>query len=139
MGFKFDRYNDRWESRYCELIEYRECHGHYNVPDSWPENLRLARWVMTQRQMFRKGKLSQNRVQRLEAIGFIWCRQEHAWNEMYRRLVQYKKAHGNCDVPQERREDPQLGSWVVRQRYRRKKGLMRGERIRILDEVGMRW
>jgi hypothetical protein len=139
LGFQFDRRNDRWESRYCELLEYKEEHGHCNVPDGWPENLRLARWVMTQRQMCRKGKLSQDRVQRLEAIGFIWCRQEHAWNEMYQRLVRYKSVHGDCNVPSEWKEDPQLGSWVVKQRYRRKKGLLNEKRIRKLDEVGMWW
>ena len=99
LGFQFDRHNDRWESRYCDLIEFKAAHGHCNVPDSWPENLRLARWVMTQRQMHRKGKLSPDRIQRLEAIGFIWCRQEHAWDEMYQRLVRYKSAHGDCNVP----------------------------------------
>ena len=24
LGFQFDRHNDRWESRYCELIEFKE-------------------------------------------------------------------------------------------------------------------
>jgi hypothetical protein len=31
---------------------------------------------MNQRQMYRKGKLSKDRIQRLEAIEFIWCRQD---------------------------------------------------------------
>jgi len=139
LGFQFDRYNDRWESRYCELIEFKEVHGHCNVPDSWPENLKLARWVMTQRQMYRKGKLSQNRFRRLEAIGFIWCRQEYAWNEIYQRLVSYLKAHGDGTVSLELKGDPQLGSWVVKQRYRKKKGLLSKERVRKLDGIGMRW
>ena len=139
MGFQFDRYNDRWESRYCELVKFKEVHGHDNVPDSWPEKLRLARWVMTQRQMNRKGKLSQDRIQKLEAIGFVWCRQDHGWYKIYWRLVNYKKVHVNCDVPLMWKEDPQLGSWVIKQRYWRKKGLLKNERIRKLDEVGMRW
>jgi len=139
LGFQFDRHNDRWESRYCELIEFREVHGHCNVPDSWPENLQLARWVMTQRQLYRKGKLSPDRIQRLEAIGFIWCRQDHAWDEMHQRLVNYKRIHGNCNVPSEWKEDPQLGSWVVKQRYQRMKGQLSDERMRKLEEAGMRW
>jgi hypothetical protein len=36
------------------LVEFKEEHGHCNVPDGWPESLRLARWVMTQRQVCRK-------------------------------------------------------------------------------------
>jgi hypothetical protein len=99
----------------------------------------LARRVMTQRQRYRKGKLSQDRIQKLEAIGLIWCRQERAWNEMHQRLVSYLKAHGDGIVPLELREDPQLGSWVLKQRYRRKKGLLKEVRVKKLDEVGMRW
>ena len=95
----------------------------------------LARWVMTQRQMYRKGKLSHDRVQSLETIGFIWCRQEHAWNMMYQRLVEHKIVYGDCNVPQKWKEDPQLGSWVVKQRYRSSKGLLKGERIRKLEVV----
>jgi len=107
--------------------------------DSWPENLRLARWVMTQRQMYRKGKLSEDRIGRLEAIGFIWCRQEHTWNEMYQRLIKYREAHGDCEVPSEWKENPQLGSWVVKQGYWGKKGLLKEDRIKKLDEVGVWW
>ena len=58
---------------------------------------------------------------------------------MYRRLVSFLKAHGVGAVPLELKGDPQLGSWVVKQRYRRKKGLLNEKRIRNLDEVGMRW
>jgi hypothetical protein len=94
---------------------------------------------MTQRQMYRKGKLSGDRIQRLETIGFVWCRQEHGWNQMYQRLVNYKKACGDCDVPSSWKEDPQLVSWVVKQRYWRKKGMLKEEWVRKLDEVWMIW
>jgi len=89
--------------------------------------------------MYRKGKLSKDRILKLEAIGFIWCRQDHVWNVMYQGLVEYKMVHGDCNVPQEWKEDPQLGSWVVKQRHRKKKGLLSKERVRKLDEVEMRW
>ena len=58
---------------------------------------------------------------------------------MYQRLVRYKKVFGDCNTPSEWQEDPQLGSWVVKQRYRRKNGLLKGERMKKLEEVGMRW
>jgi hypothetical protein len=58
---------------------------------------------------------------------------------MCQRLVNYKKDYGDCDVPSGWQEDPQLGSWVVRQRYLKSKGLLKDERMRKLEEVGMRW
>ena len=146
LGSQFDRLNDRWESRYCELLDFKDAHSHCNVPDSWHENLKLARWVTALSsdnyscsQVYRKGKLSRNRIQRLEVIGFVWCRQDHAWNEMYQRLVNYKSVRGDCNVPSGWQEDPQLGSWVVKLRQRRKKELLKEERISKLDEAGMGW
>jgi hypothetical protein len=58
---------------------------------------------------------------------------------MYRRLVRYKSVHGDCNVPSEWGEDFQQGIWVVKQRYRRKKGLLSEERVRKLDGIGIRW
>lgn len=51
-------------------------------------------------------------------------------------LFYYKEVNGNCDVPSEWKEDPQLGSWMGKQRYRRKRGLLTEERVRKLDDVG---
>jgi Helicase associated domain len=33
------------------------------------------------------------------------------WEDMFNRLVAYKKKHGDCLVPNRHPEDPQLGSW----------------------------
>jgi len=49
-----------------------------------------------------------------------------------------KGIYGDCNVPSEWSEDPLLGSWAVKKRYRRNKWLLKEERIRTLGEVGMR-
>jgi hypothetical protein len=41
-------------------------------------------------------------------------------NQYYTALVQYKKQHGNCEVPRLYKKDPSLGSWVHNQRSLRK-------------------
>ncbi|WP_441351690.1 helicase associated domain-containing protein [Sulfitobacter sp. JL08] len=45
-------------------------HGDCNVPYGWPENEKLASWVTTQRTNAVKGNLTDERRQRLKAIGF---------------------------------------------------------------------
>jgi hypothetical protein len=55
-------------------VAFKENQGHCGVPDRWSENPELGRWVANQRQTFRKGKLSEERVARLEALGFEWGR-----------------------------------------------------------------
>ena len=48
------------------------------------------------------------------------------WNEMFERLVEYKKKNGSTNVPHTYKEDPELASWVYHRRQKRelsKKGL----------------
>jgi hypothetical protein len=58
---------------------------------------------------------------------------------LYQRLIKYEQIHGNCNVPSGWLNDPQLASWVVKQRQSKKKGLLKKERMKKLDEIGMRW
>jgi hypothetical protein len=97
----------------------------------------LGRWVKTQRIKYKQGKLSKERIRRLERIGFVWRRHDTAWDEMYQKLVRFKDAHGHCDVPTKWNVDRQLGRWVATQRARKK--TLKKERIRRLDEIGFGW
>jgi len=63
-----------WEALFQALVAFKENQGHCGVPNRWSENPELGTWVGTQRQAFRKGKLSEERVARLEALGFEWDR-----------------------------------------------------------------
>ena len=56
-----------WQEKYQELIAFKEKHGHVNVPQKHPE---LGRWVNTQRNSYKEGKLSQERIDLLNVIGF---------------------------------------------------------------------
>ena len=58
-----------WETRFKELVQYKARHGDCSVPQSHGQ---LGRWVDTQRRQYKKDKLSQNRVDRLDSIGFDW-------------------------------------------------------------------
>ncbi|MCX5871278.1 MAG: Helicase associated domain protein [Deltaproteobacteria bacterium] len=63
------RYN-QWNLRYNQLIEFRQKHGHCDIPFNYPENSQLGWWVSNQRQ--RREKLSPERKLLLEEIGFMW-------------------------------------------------------------------
>ena len=38
------------------------------------------------------------------------------WGVRFQQLVEYKRVHGHCNVPQDYKANPQLGNWVKRQR-----------------------
>lgn len=63
---KFDR---RWIEQYEELVAYQDTHGHNMVPAAFGK---LGRWVSRQRQEYKKGKLSAERIKELEKIDFVW-------------------------------------------------------------------
>jgi len=51
--------------------------------------------------------MNQYRIKLLEEIGFEWSvlpynERQNVWNKKFDELKQYKKANGNCDVPQVR-------------------------------------
>mmetsp|Transcript_12640 Transcript_12640/g.35536 ORF Transcript_12640/g.35536 Transcript_12640/m.35536 type:complete len:177 (+) Transcript_12640:863-1393(+) len=62
----------RWEDMYAALVAFKEQHKHCRVPTGCPDNPKLGQWVNTQRTLHRKGKLSDERMALLEAIGFVW-------------------------------------------------------------------
>jgi len=70
------------------------------------------------------------------------------WNAMYQRLIEYKKKHGNCLVPQQSRTKPEiksLGKWVGNQRayyksFKNGKGSkITPQRIKALNEIDFVW
>lgn len=68
----------RWIVRYNELLEFRVENGHCRVPHGYSQNRKLSWWVMNQRAQFahrKQGKktwLTDERIQLLNDVGFIW-------------------------------------------------------------------
>jgi hypothetical protein len=129
----------RWERRYNELIEYKKRHGHCNTPADPDGNVQLARWVRTQRQQRSDGRLSEERIARLDRIGFIWDALDAQWQEMFAALVEYKSEHGNCNVPCYWPKNLKLADWVKRQRAARKRGTLAPDRESQLTQLGFEW
>ena len=153
IEFVWNVHDSTWMSRYDELIEFQQSHGHCNVPQNYCANKRLGEWVMTQRRHYRhqqEGKQSRSmtneRISMLEAIGFVWDAQESGWITRYEELIQFKQGHGHCNVPRDFSANKQLGEWVHTQRkqYRlrqegKQSSTMTNERVRMLEEIGFVW
>ena len=124
-----------WKQRLDELTKYKSEHGHCNVPTSQRP---LGRWVQSQREAYKKNKLSKERVQKLNKLGFDWSPQgtPRSWDELFDELTKYKAEHGHCNVP---RSHESLGTWVNRQRQAYKKGKLPEGRVQKLNEHGFVW
>jgi len=72
LGFVWNPLETFWEEMFTALVQYKEKHGDCNVPITWPENPQLGRWIANQRTSKKRGTLSEDRIRRLEAFGFVW-------------------------------------------------------------------
>ncbi len=138
LDFVWDMRDEVWETMFGALVRYKNKYGHCNVPQTWPDNPALATWVNEQRKRKRRNRLSVERMQRLEALGFTWEPLEGGWEGMFTALVEYKNKHGDCNVPVDWPENPALARWVYRQRKSKNKR-MSPEQIQRLDDLGFAW
>jgi hypothetical protein len=139
---------DKWNERFHALVKYHEEHGHCLVPHHWVGDRKLAQWVKRQRYQFKlksEGKhstLSDERMEILNTIGFVWSRHTVRWEERYRELLDFARRHGHCNVPSSHPDIPQLSVWVrcQRRQYRlaqsKRKSYMTRERMVRLNRLG---
>ena len=125
--------NREWLRRLKELAAFKKKHGHCSVPSR--ESSNLSQWAGRQRVAKRTGKLSAERVRRLDELGFPWDAQDQlaqleqaTWESMYNALAAYRRRHGHSEVPSE--ESVGLSRWVRMQRVAKRTGRLSAERIR---------
>ena len=86
-----------------------------------------------------KAKITPERIQILESIGFEWDPQKVAWQRMYEQLQDFVRQHGHAKVPKGFVHNPELANWVRNQRLEHCNGRMTPERIALLDKLGFVW
>ena len=71
IGFIWDRLAHDWEKGFSKLLQFKEAYGHCNMAAKYKlDGFNLGAWVGTQRKA--KDRMSPERKQRLDDIGFIW-------------------------------------------------------------------
>ena len=94
--------------------------------------------------------MSDDRIRKLESIGFQWIiegafsaeKLNDLWHKGFQELKKCMETHGNCNVP---KNHGSLGNWIIsqRQKYRLlkegKPSPMSDDRIRKLESIGFCW
>ncbi|MCG2459619.1 Helicase associated domain protein [Flavobacteriaceae bacterium F89] len=136
---KFNRKS--WSGRYNELKDFFEKHNHSHYMKN-DGNATLYHWVLAQRVEKKKGKLSQNRIDKLDKINFVWepdnigtMPDDDNWLNHLIKLREYKDKFGHTNVSQVDKNPAykKLGKWLNEQRNY-KKGRKLGKRIVYLTE-----
>jgi hypothetical protein len=143
-GWAWDTQEAAWEEGYARLKAFAEREGHTWVLATYlDDGFRLGSWVQVNRQAYRRGKLSEERIRELEALpGWAWVQREANWEDGYARLLRFAQREGHVRVPRAGRDKDgfRLGPWVDRQRQRRKRGQLSKEQQRRLEALpGWAW
>ena len=144
LGIRWNhRLEAAWEKGFASAQKYRTEHGDLLVPVRYRDknDFALGEWIVYNRQRYLGGNLTQNRIERLEAIGMVWSTSNDLWEQNYAAATQYYLEHGDLEVPI-KYETPSgfgLGIWLGAQRAAHKAGELPQEQVERLDALGMDW
>ena len=139
IKFSWVNTNSTFDQRVKQLLAYEKQHGTLHVSqvayskDS--ENHKLSRWVNEMRRLYNENRLSIERINRLNKIGFIWNMEDERFSRNLNKLKRFHKQHGHWDVPQAGRVK-KLGEWVAQVRCR---GLAKKHYVKALEDAGFTW
>lgn len=144
LGIRWNhRLEAAWEKGFASAQKYRTEHGDLLVPVRYRDknDFALGEWIVYNRQRYLGGNLTQNRIERLEAIGMVWSTSNDLWEQNYAAATQYYLEHGDLEVPikYETTSGFGLGVWLGAQRAAHKAGELPQEQVERLDALGMDW
>uniref|UniRef100_A0A7S3LBB6 Helicase-associated domain-containing protein n=1 Tax=Amphora coffeiformis TaxID=265554 RepID=A0A7S3LBB6_9STRA len=114
---------ESWENRYRQLQEFYAEHGHSNVPEHYPDNPSLGKWCSNQRTYYSRrcrgemSSLTEERIQLLEDLGFVWHYWRYKFDVMLNRLSTFYREHGHIRIPTRDTQNEDLRYWITIQRY----------------------
>jgi hypothetical protein len=135
-GWTWDAADFAWNEMLARLEGFSAREGHADVPQSYSEDgVGLGSWVSHQRELYRSGRLPEQRVGRLEQIkGWRWDSLEDAWRLGIEHLQRFADRERHTLIPRAYVEgDYPLGKWVEKRRSAYRRGQLDDDRVRQLE------
>ncbi len=141
LGIRWDFADELWEKHIEMLRQFKEEHGHCDVPLS--KNKLLHHWITYLRTIYKENKLNsltEDNIKELNDLGFNWDYRQNLWEKNFQLLVEFKNKNGHCKVPETPKSH--LSQWIQYLRSLKKENslyLLGDEKIKILNEIGFDW
>ena len=130
-------YEERFEAGLAHLHRYVAAHGSSSPPHgSTIDGFLIGSWVGSRRTEYRRGRLSAERIRRIETEfpDWRWNVREAMFDVGLAHLRRYVAAHGTSTVSQHEVFDGfALGQWVTNRRADYRKGRLSAERIEVFE------
>lgn len=122
---------DAWLRMYAALLAFEAETGHCRVPaDVLIEGVDFARWVHKQRTIYRKGKMTPERVRKLLEIpswSFESPHEVEFWSRYHRYVAWIERREGTAEAAGEHVDSRAMTVWASNLRKRRQRLRSRGE------------
>ncbi len=131
-----------WANYYELAKKYFDEHGDLNVNAHYEINgVKLGTWISSQRESYKKGRLSDEQINKLNEIGMSWQRFSGKWDNAYEYAKKYADEHGALDPPAEYKAEDgfALGAWVASQRAKYADGKLKPTQIKRLEALKISW
>jgi len=143
LGIDWSPIETQWKKTYELAKQYYDENGDLLIPDQYitNDNIKLGRWIATQRYNYKENTLSNEKISLLEDIGMVWNVIDYQWNKMYDLALDYYNKYGNLLIPDKytTSDNTHLGSWIGKQRKHYREQKLAKERIDLLEKIGMIW
>ncbi len=129
-----------WDKQYADLLEYYRQNGNIALP----HNHYLSQWVIVQRKKRKKQELTQQQIDKLDAVGMIW-EIDDGWENGFAHAKAFVETNGHAYIPTTYTCDDgyNLGTWWDNQRGiyngKRKYGSLSKDQMDRLEALGMEW
>lgn len=143
IGFVWNLIEQEWERQYDCLLEFRKKH-----PRRWPSSREefpkgnlLGYWCGHQRKDYKSKTISSKRLEKMNAIGFVWDQIEEDFFTQLEYLKKFRELYPHR-WPAAKKEFPdgnKLGLWCSNIRKQHKDKRLSRMRIDILDKIGFIW
>jgi superfamily II DNA or RNA helicase len=140
---------DAWMARLNELKEFYERHMTFYVPRQDESYNTLYNWIITQRALFNKDELANEKVHLMNSIGFsistnyfpkkeypknnLW---DENWNLNFQILKDYFESNNTFFIPQTDIVHRATLVWLRNQKHKFNKGILEPDRIEKLKSIG---
>ena len=122
---------------------YRQQYGDLQVPSQYKDDtgFALGNWIRNTRARYRNGGLTQDQIEKLEALDIVWNMVDSRWERCYAEAAAYYEQHGNLAFPKHYVTESglRLGPWLENQRASYLKGELPEDKIQRLEAIGMMW
>ena len=135
--------DDLWNEMYNQAKKYYEEHNNLKIPANYEtENgINLGLWISRQRKFYKKEKLTDEQIEKLESIKMIWDIYENEWNKMYDLAKEYYEKNNHLNIPRRyiTEDGVKLGSWISSQRTLYKSKKLKKDQIEKLESIKIVW